>query len=124
MSSRTIILIAHGSRRTEANEEVHRLAQELAASLKADQFLVAFLDAVAQPNIPETIDKAVAKGSNRILLLPYFLNTGNHVTRDIPAIVEEKRREYPQVTIKIAKHFGSHPRIVAILRDMVTNDPS
>ena len=119
MSSRMIILIAHGSRRSEANEEVHQLSRELAQLNPSDRILVAFLDAVAKPNIPETIDKAVAAGAQQITLLPYFLNTGNHVQKDIPAIVEAKRKEYPGVSIRTTQHFGAHPGVVKLLRDIL-----
>lgn len=119
MASRTIVITAHGSRREEANEEVLQLARELAQGDASDNVLVAFLDEVARPNIPETIDRAVADGALHIVIVPYFLNTGNHVQNDIPAIVRRKRQEHPDVTIEITPHFGAHPGVVGLLQKML-----
>ena len=33
--------------------------------------------------------------------MPYFLYRGQHVSRDIPELLDQCRRDYPQVTIEV-----------------------
>ncbi len=113
---RCLILVAHGSRRVESNEEVANLARKLSPGLQDefDTVMHAFLE-IAQPSIPQVIDDAVQNGFRTIVALPYFLAAGTHVVNDIPAIVAEKQTQYPGVQIRLTPYFGSDERVVDIL---------
>ena len=43
----------------------------------------------AKPDIMETIKGRVEAGAKRIVLHPFFLNAGMHVTKDIPELIEK-----------------------------------
>ncbi|WP_279384404.1 CbiX/SirB N-terminal domain-containing protein [Geotalea toluenoxydans] len=58
------------------------------------------------PNIQKGIDACVARGAERILLLPYFLYMGAHVLEDLPAELEEARQRHPQVEMAMGKHLA------------------
>ena len=104
---RSLILVAHGSRREASNEEIRRLTGALTekAGSRFDLVSCAFLELV-DPSIPEGIEQAVRHGASEIVILPYFLSAGRHVAEDIPAAVAAKRQEYPKVTISIAPYLG------------------
>jgi sirohydrochlorin ferrochelatase len=104
---RSLILVAHGSRRRTSNEEVRRLTGTLGekAGSRFDLVSCAFLE-LAEPSIPEGIEQAVQQGASEIVILPYFLSAGRHVAEDIPAAVATKQQEYPQVTIHVAPYLG------------------
>ncbi len=118
MGQECILLIAHGSRANLANEEVAALANQLAEET-GTHVEVAFLDKIAQPNIPEMIDKIAASGTQKIIVLPYFLNTGMHVQRDIPEIVSASQKKYPQLAISIKEHFGSSGHVLELLKKIL-----
>jgi len=101
-----LLLVAHGSRRANSNEEVERVTERLRVNYRTDYslFEAAFL---ASPSIEEGISNCVKQGIIHIRLVPYFLAGGRHVTVDIPAIVERERRKYPNVEIELAPHLGS-----------------
>ncbi len=118
METKSILIVAHGSRESLANDEVMAMANQLAEQI-GDAVEVAFLDPIAKPNIPEVVDKLIAAGATTITVLPFFLNTGKHVQKDIPAIITQKREEHPTVQIELKEHLGSRSHILEILKSMV-----
>ena len=116
---RSLLLVAHGSRREASNQEVRSLAAALAeqAGERFGHVGCAFLE-IAEPSIPDGIEAAVRAGAGEIVVLPYFLSPGRHVAEDIPAEVERKRREHPDVRIGIAPHLGQAGGLIRILLEL------
>lgn len=121
MSGHTLLLAAHGSRLQSSNHEVRLLAQSLSKRVQNqyDNTTCAFLE-LAEPSMPEGIDNAVESGATRITILPYFLVAGRHVTQDIPEIVDQKRKQYPNVKIEVADYFGANQSVVDLLTASVS----
>lgn len=111
-----LLLVAHGSRRQQSNDEVTLLADTLSDACNQDFPIVhaAFLE-LASPSIPEGIDRCINEGATRITVLPYFLNSGRHVVEDVPEIVESARSRHPGVEIIVAQHLGASPMMVDLL---------
>ena len=116
---RSLLLVAHGSRREASNEEVRNLAASLAelAGTRFGYVACAFLE-IAEPSIGDGIEAALASGTREIVVLPYFLSAGRHVVTDIPAEVERKRREHPDARITIAPYLGQGDGITRVLLDL------
>jgi sirohydrochlorin ferrochelatase len=119
MGTDAIILIAHGSRETLANDEVCALANQLAEQI-GTSVETAFLDTIAKPNLPEIIDKVAASGARKLIVLPFFLNSGKHTQQDIPEIIEKKREQYPNIEIELKEHLGSRSHMIQLLKAMVS----
>lgn len=117
-SMRSLLLVAHGSRRSESNDEVRKLADGLRARAGGRFGIVqcAFLG-LAEPSIPDGIDACVAGGAGTVVVVPYFLSSGRHVAEDIPELVAAKRRQYPKVCIELAPHLGAAANIAQLLLD-------
>lgn len=112
---KSLLIIAHGSRRKESNDEVRALAGSInSMSHGFTEVSCAFLE-LAEPPIPDGIEKQIENGAKEIVILPYFLSAGRHVTKDIPADVELVRDKYPNVMIKIVPHFGAATGISRVL---------
>ena len=113
---RTLILVAHGSRREASNEEVRELTVALSdrAGERFGRVSCAFLE-LAEPSIPDAIEQALADGAGEVVVLPYFLSAGRHVAEDIPGLVEQKRREYPDAQIRLAPYLGSGAGVIDLL---------
>lgn len=116
---RALLVVAHGSRRAESNEEVRRLTDELrlASGGEYAQVECAFLE-LAQPSIPEGIDCCVAEGAGEVVILPYFLSAGRHVVQDIPEIVATSQGRHPSVRLRIAPYLGRATSLVASLVEL------
>jgi len=113
---KALLLIAHGSRRQQSNDEVYVLADKLKNNC-AEQYDIVhagFLE-LAETLIPDGIRQCVDDGATSIVVLPYFLNSGRHVIEDIPGEVNETRALYPQVDIKIAPHLGASELMMDLL---------
>jgi len=113
---KALLLIAHGSRRKQSNIEVVMLAEKLKQKCSEHYPIIhaGFLE-LALPLIPEAIKKCVDDGATSIIMLPYFLNSGRHVIEDIPTIVNDTEKDYPNVEIKIAPHLGNSSLMIDLL---------
>ncbi len=113
-----LLVVAHGSRRRQSNDEVRELARKLLAQCTGEYPVVetAFLE-LAEPSIPQGIARCLEQGADNIIVLPYFLNSGTHVMKDIPDIVDRERARYSHVTIQIARHLGASERMLDLLID-------
>jgi len=117
-SMRSLLLVAHGSRRRESNDEVRSLAEGLRgrAGGRFDIVQCAFLE-LAEPSISDGIDACIASGAGTVVVIPYFLSAGRHVVEDIPELVAAKRRQHPKVRIELAPHLGAAEDIAQLLLD-------
>lgn len=115
---KALLIVAHGSRRAASNREVIDLAESLQRHQHNDFDLVeaAFLE-LAEPSIPDGISHCVKQGANDVTVFPYFLNSGRHVTEDIPAEVTKGQSEHPSVKITLSRHLGS----AEIMPELVLN---
>lgn len=120
MLKRSVVLVAHGSRREASNQEVRELAQQLAA-LAGPMFAAVhcgFLE-IASPSIPEALLNCIANGSREIIVLPYFLSQGRHVAEDIPAQIALVTAQHPHINITTAPYLGSSPLIGTVLLSLL-----
>ncbi|MEM8843797.1 MAG: CbiX/SirB N-terminal domain-containing protein [Pseudomonadota bacterium] len=113
---RSLLLVAHGSRRKASNEEIKVVAQLLRTRV-GEQFSHtehAFLE-LAEPSIPEGIEKLIQAGSTQIIILPYFLSAGRHVQEDVPGIVKEMQGDHPDIPMIIAPYLGESDQVIEVL---------
>lgn len=112
---RGLVLVAHGSRRASSNEEVRRVAAQLAAQAGERYQMVhaAFLE-LAEPLIPAGVQCCLDNGMEEVVVLPYFLSAGRHVVEDIPAEVA-KVHNTTGASVRIAPYLGSAEGLGEIL---------
>ncbi|CAN5871856.1 hypothetical protein BH23ACT2_BH23ACT2_12250 [soil metagenome] len=108
-----VVVAAHGSRADPANAAHREVVEELAAAVSSP-VAPAFLE-LAEPSIPEAIDTAVADGAATVLVLPYFLHPGRHLTEDLPAIVADANERHPQVEVALLGSFGAEVGVGDVL---------
>ena len=113
---KALLLVAHGSRRKQSNDEVIVIAEKLKQRCANDYDIVhaGFLE-LADTLIPDGIKHCVDDGATAITVLPYFLNSGRHVVEDIPHEVNQTKPNYPDVSIKIAPHLGASDLMMDLL---------
>lgn len=113
---KAILLVAHGSRKQSSNEEVKQLSLKMnqLVSNEFDFIKHAFLE-LAEPLIPDGIDQCVALGATDIIIVPYFLSAGRHVTEDVPEEVQKGINNNPDVNIVISDYLGENREIANLL---------
>lgn len=124
-----ILLVGHGSRDDEGADEFREFAAKVQAVIKNQKpdFLETphlpsgepivqpcFLE-LADPPILDTIDRCVAEGAERIIVMPLFLVPAGHMKTDVPSSVNLSRVRYPHVKFIYGPHLGIDPRILSIL---------
>ena len=122
---KSLLLVAHGSRRTESNDEVRQLARDLEAKADGEygQVACAFLELV-EPSIPDGLRAMIRAGAREVIVLPYFLSAGRHVAIDIPAEVNIIRAESPEVDITLAPYLGASSGVVDLLLGLAEETPA
>lgn len=113
---KALLLVAHGSPRPEANEDIRQLADLVRERLRDLPVSIGYLDCNA-PDIAAAVDGCVAAGATEVVVVPYFLHSGKHLVRDIPEILEQCSRRNPSVTITLCDYVGHQPAIADILLD-------
>jgi len=88
-----ILIVGHGSPRREANDGFVATVARIATRLGAAALPTFF--SLARPNIEDQVARLAGEGFRHIVLMPYFLYAGQHVSRDIPALVETCRAKHP-----------------------------
>ena len=111
-----LLLVAHGSRRQQSNNEVTELAEKLRDSCHDEYKIVhsGFLE-LATPSVPEGIQNCINDGATRVTILPYFLNSGRHVVKDVPDIVVAAKNRHPDTDFIVAPHLGASALMVDLL---------
>lgn len=123
MNSKSLLIVAHGSRKQRSNDAVWQMAAQV-AELVGERFSFvdcAFLE-LAEPSIEGGIDRCVTKGASEVIVMPYFLAPGRHVTGDVPSIVANKQAEYPQVAIRLGTYLGAVPSMAGLILETALTD--
>jgi sirohydrochlorin ferrochelatase len=111
-----LIIMAHGSRKTKANNEFETLVNEIAKTEMAYVIVKHCFLELAAPKLSDAIDECLSLGYHQFDLYPLFFNQGNHVTRDIPEQIQQLQQQHPDCTIRQLDYFGEYKQ----LKDTVT----
>jgi sirohydrochlorin ferrochelatase len=122
---RSILIIDHGSTRSEANHMLSCVAN-LLQHMVGDGVIVrhAHME-LAEPSIQRGFADCVNAGATEVIAFPYMLSPGKHVTRDVPRLVAEAAKEFPQIAYRVTDAFGVHEKLgeLIALRAGVDLDP-
>ena len=115
-----LLIVAHGSRKKASNEEVIALVQQIAemAAGVFDAVRYAFVQ-FTLPSFDTQIEDLVKSGATTIVVFPYFIGSGSHVSQDIPHLVKEAEKKYPGVDIRVTPHLGNIAGIKGLIFNQV-----
>jgi sirohydrochlorin ferrochelatase len=111
-----LLLIAHGSRRAEANRDLEYVAEQLRARKEYAIVECSYLE-LAEPNIEDGAERCVRAGADRVVMLPYFLSAGVHVAEDLEKTRQLLSKQHVGVSFHLAGPIGRHPLIVDIISE-------
>ena len=112
---KAILLVDHGSVRSEANEMLESVA-DLVQSMVGPDVLVRYAHMeLAEPLIPAGVEACVAGGATELIVFPYMLSPGKHSTRDIPRLVGDAARQFPHVSVRVTDAFGVHAKLAEVV---------
>ena len=112
---KAILLIDHGSRRTEANEMLECMAN-LVQALVGDGAVVRYAHMeLAEPDIAAGFRNCVEAGATEVVAFPYMLSPGRHATSDIPGLVAEAATAHPGIDWTVTTAFGVHEKLGEVI---------
>lgn len=106
-----ILVVGHGSRRAEANEDIKNAARRIRERGDFELVETAFLE-IEQPNIAAGFAKLVVQGAEEIIVHPYFLSPGRHTRGDIPVEVRAAAENHFGITYQITEPLAAHPSVI------------
>jgi uroporphyrin-III C-methyltransferase len=106
-----LLIVGHGSRRAEANEDVHEAARLIGERGGFSLVEAAFLE-IEDPDVAEGFSRLVARGAREIIIHPYFLSPGRHTRGDLPREVSEVSALHPHVAYRISEPLSAHPLVI------------
>lgn len=114
-----VILIGHGSRVPGAAESMEKVAQALKASGRYPHVTTCNMS-LMRPHFVETFQRVVAQGAKAILVLPYFLNEGVHIKCDIPNMMQDIGKDYPDVKLVMGMPLGFDRLLVDLVAKRIS----
>jgi sirohydrochlorin ferrochelatase len=112
-----ILLFAHGSAVEEANHRVAALAAEVSRRARCP-VSCAFLE-IAQPDLDAAVAESAGAGARRIVVIPYFLTMGVHVSEDLPRLIKRQEARFPGVEILAGQSLEGSPGMADLILDRV-----
>jgi hypothetical protein len=109
-----VLLIAHGSRRAEANADLVDLATLVQERGVYKTVEIAYLE-LCEPTIPQGVSHCVQQGAKIILMMPYFLSAGSHVVEDLERYQQEAAERFPDVRFQLCPPLGLDPLMVDLV---------
>jgi sirohydrochlorin cobaltochelatase len=110
---RALLLVGAGTSDADANADLYRAARLLWERRRYDFVEVGFVS-LTEPNLAEAVRRCRALGAARIVVAPYFLNTGV-LSRRIAAQLETYRREDAGIELALGGEMGLHPALLDLL---------
>jgi len=107
-----ILVVGHGSRRQEANEDLREATRQIARRGPFACVEPAFLEIVS-PTIAEGFATLVRRGARHVIVHPYFLSPGRHTRGDIPFKVQAAASQHSGVTYQITEPLSAHDLVIA-----------
>jgi sirohydrochlorin ferrochelatase len=114
-----VIILFHGSRTRGAKSTPGNIVAGVRRRGARDLVVEAAFMQYQSPRLETSIRKCVALGARRVFIVPFFMQPGSHVTRDLPALVEKARPRHAGVELRTTDFAGAHPLMEKIILDLV-----
>jgi len=113
-----VLIVAHANKRSGCVDVISEIAEKLRGLLNEAVVEYDFIRHHDR-DFEGVFKKFEALGIDEIVVMPYFLFDGVHVTKTTPDIVREFSAKYPQKKIMISESLGSDKRLAEIAADRI-----
>ncbi len=114
-----IVLAGHGSRDVDGAQEFESFAQLFKATCSAASVEHGYLE-FQSPTISEAVAKAQERGHGPIVVVPALLAAATHAKNDMPTLLHELRRQFPQEDIRFAAVLDLHATLLRVCQERIT----
>jgi sirohydrochlorin cobaltochelatase len=114
---KAVLLVGHGSRDPEGNDQVRKTIEELKPKLDRDLLVETCFLEFERPTIEQGIQTCVEKGASSVFVIPLMLLAAGHSKIHIPAAIDEAKEKYPHVRFTYGRPFGIHEETIEICKN-------
>jgi len=112
VSHDTVLLVGHGSREQSGNAEFLAFCEAARPHLGPEAIETCFIE-LAEPLVPASLDRCVARGARRVIVLPVILLAAGHVKVELPHELDRAKERDPDVEFLYGRPIGLDPLVVA-----------
>lgn len=113
-----ILICGHGSRDPKGVEGFKELVLLLKMRYPNYEVDYGFLE-FSHPVYAASVERLYLKGIREIIAIPAILFAGAHAKNDIPYEMNALQSQYPDLKIKLGKHFGITPSILQLSKKII-----
>ncbi len=112
-----VIILCHGSRGERGSVEVAETLRRVSDGVKP--LLPPGIEVIGaalqfnQPTLEEAVASLAARGVERIVIMPYFLFSGRHITEHLPKLIKRLESRYPEVQFITTNTLGNDELLIA-----------
>lgn len=114
-----VLLLGHGSRREEANQEweqIWQMFKQMHPHLTVQRGYIEFF----HPSLEEGVTLLLQQEEiQTVVIVPLFLTTGKHLYQHIPAKIERLEQTYPGVNFVLTEHIGPDSLLLKIIEQRI-----
>lgn len=113
---KAVLLVGHGSRDSEGNEQVRQTIEELKPQIDSNLLVETCFLEFERPTIDQGIQTCIEKGATSVFVIPLMLLAAGHSKIHIPAAIDEAKQKYPHVSFTYGRPFGIHEETIEICK--------
>ncbi len=118
-----VIILVHGSRGKRGIIEVpvtlRRVTEGVKPLLPSGVEVIGAALQFNHPNLEEAVEFLAIQGVEQIVIMPYFLFPGRHITEHIPQLVEKLQCIYPGRQFIMAKPLGLEEDFISLVAERI-----
>ncbi|WP_425415535.1 sirohydrochlorin chelatase [Paenibacillus borealis] len=112
-----VLLMGRGGSDPDANSDFYKLGRllwERTPYLSVESCFIA----ITKPSLPEGLERCLALGARKIIVVPYLLFTGV-LMKQFAEMVSRFAAEHPEIEVEIGRQLGTHPLLVDMLTERI-----
>ena len=113
-SQRGLILFGHGAREPEWARPIERIRDLLRRSHPEALVACAYLEYLT-PTLPDCVAELVSSGVSAIVVLPVFIAQGGHLKQELPELLSQLARAYPNCTFELTPAMGEAESVLTAM---------
>lgn len=114
-----LLILGHGSKLAEANDTLRRVVGSIKERASAYSNIVPAFLQMERPDFATAVDALASDGVEDIVVMPYFLYPGAHVTKDLPAEIEAAKARHPRLRFAVTGNIGYHEKLIEIVLERI-----
>lgn len=111
-----VLLVGHGTKDIDGANEFRAFGDLFSRKVTGKTASACFFE-YAEPSLSSEIERLAEQGHSQIEVVPLFLLAGGHVKIDLPELLDEARRDFPELDISFGKPIGVRPAILDMLKE-------